>query len=449
MRRGALSKVCCSRPRELACALALSLFLSPASGTAAEPGLRHPNLGQPGLRQRHRNPGQPNPGQPGSRHLNPGQPNPGQPNPGQPGSRHLNPGQPNPGQPNPGQPGSRHLNPGQPNPGQPNPGQPNPGQPGGAHKEQVLALYQVAKQLLDAGRVAEACAALEQGRTLDPTAINLLLRLGECLVRAGRTAGAWNVFTEAAAVAKSAGDPRAPRAAALAAALEPRLSRMAIEVPAAGAAPNMEIRRDGVLIPPAQWGQALPVDPGTHTVEARAPGRRRWSTVHAVPPGGARVVVGVPPLEQEPPPRALAAALPGPRPQAPPAVLASAGRGAGDGAGRAQRAIALASGGAGLVGLGLGAAFGAEAIARRDASNRGHCDARSRCDAAGVALRDSAQAAGTASTIAFSAGAAALLAAGLLFWTAPPRPAAPPARRATAAAGAGPGAFSIVVGGSY
>ncbi|WP_437596347.1 hypothetical protein WMF28_27550 [Sorangium sp. So ce590] len=425
MRRGALPKVCSSRPRRLACALAaLSLSLSPASGAASESGSRPPNPGQP-------NPGQPN--QP-----NPGQLNPGQPNPGQPSLRPPNPGQPNPGQPNPGQP----------NPGQLNPGQPNPGQPGG-HKEQVLALYQVARQLLDAGRVAEACAVLEQGRTLDPTAINLLLRLGECLARAGRTAGAWNVFSEAAAIAKSAGDPRAARAAALAAALEPRLSRMAIEPPAAGAAPGLEIRRDGVLILPAQWGQALPVDPGTHTVEARAPGRRRWSTARAVPPDGARVVIHVPPLEQEPPPRALSAALPGPRRQAPP-VLGSAGRGdGGDTGGRAQRMIALATGGAGLVGLGLGAVFGAEAIARRDASNRGHCDARNRCDAAGVALREDAQSAGTASTIAFSAGTAALLAAGLLLWTAPPRAAAPPARRATAAAAAGPGAFSLVVGGSY
>ncbi|WP_437996087.1 hypothetical protein WMF26_33600 [Sorangium sp. So ce185] len=428
------------RPRELACALAaLSLLLSPASGTAAAPGMGHPNPGQLNLGSSgsHLNPGQSNPGSSGLSHPNPGQPNPGQPNPGSSGLSPPNPGQLNPGQPNPGSSGSAHLNPGQPNPGQL-----------GAHKEQVLALYQAARQLLDAGRVAEACAVLEQGRTLDPTAINLLLRLGECLARAGRTAGAWNVFSEAAAVARSAGDPRAARAAAIAAALEPRLSRITIDVPAATAAPGLEIRRDGVLIPPAQWGRALPVDPGTHTVEARAPGRRRWSTVRAVPPDGARELVHVPTLEHDPPPRAPSAALPGPGGQAP-RLLASAGRSDGDGGGRAQQVIALASGGAGLVGLGLGAAFGLEAIARRDASNRGHCDARSRCDAAGVALREDAQAAGTASTIAFSAGTAALLAAGLLFWTAPPKAAAPPARRAAAAATAGPGAFSLVVGGSY
>ncbi|WP_433927577.1 tetratricopeptide repeat protein [Sorangium cellulosum] len=335
------------------------------------------------------------------------------------------------------------------------------GEPGAGHKEQVLALYQVATQLLDAGRTAEACAVLEQGRTLDPTAINLLLRLGECLARADRTASAWNVFSEAAAIAKSAGDPRAARAAALAGELEPRLSRMEIAVPAAGAAPGLEIRRDGVLVLPAQWGQALPVDPGTHTIEARAPGRRRWSLARAVPPGGARVVVDVPALEPEPPARALAAAPPGPRKQALPVVSIAGQRGgdSGDGVGRAQRVLALTTGGAGLVGLGLGAVFGAQAIARRDASNNGHCDARNRCDAAGVALRADAQEAGTASTIAFSAGAAALLAAGVLLWTAPsrpaPAPATAPARRSaaaaptTAAASVGPGAFSLVVGGRY
>ncbi|XYH94134.1 tetratricopeptide repeat protein [Sorangium sp. So ce1128] len=394
MRRGDRTKIGCSLPRGLACAVAaLSLSLAPASGTATEPG-----AGQPGAKQ------------------------------------------PGAGQPGAGQPGA---------------GQTGAGQTGAGHKEQVLALYRVARQLLEGGRIAEACAVLEQGRTLDPTAINLLLRLGECLARAGRTAGAWNVFNEAAAIAKSSGDPRAARAAALAAALEPRLSRMTIAVPAAGAAaaPGLEIRRDGVPVAPAQWGQALPVDPGTHTIEARAPGRKRWSLVRAVPPDGARVVVDVPVLEQEqqgPPARARAAAPPGPRRQAP-AVLTIAGQGDGDGGWPAQRVIALASGGAGLVGLGLGAVFGAEALARRDASNRGHCDARSRCDAAGVALREDAQAAGTASTIAFSAGTAALLAAGLLFWTAPSSAAGAPARRAatTAAAAAGPGAFSLVVGGSY
>ncbi|WP_437708717.1 tetratricopeptide repeat protein [Sorangium sp. So ce448] len=325
---------------------------------------------------------------------------------------------------------------------------PNPGPPGG-NKEQVLALYQAAARLLEAGRIAEACAMLEQGRTLDPTALNLLLRLGECLARTGRTAGAWNVFSETAAIAKSAGDPRAARAAALAAALEPRLSRMAITVPPGSAAPGLEIRRNGVLLLPSQWGQALPVDPGTHTIEAQAPGRKRWSVERVVPPDGAGVVIDVPLLPaQEPPPRALAAAPKGQRTQAPP-VPPLDDRAGGAGAGRAQRVIALVTGGAGLVGLGLGTVFGAEAIARRDASNRGHCDARSRCDAVGVSLREDAQKAGTASTIAFSTGTAALLAAGLLLWTAPPSAAGPPSRRATAAAAVGPGGFSLVVGGRY
>ncbi|WP_437630646.1 tetratricopeptide repeat protein [Sorangium sp. So ce854] len=414
MPRRARTKARCSLPRGVACAVAaLSLSVAPAIGAAGEPGAAQPGAAQPGAAQ----------------------PGAAQPGAAQPGAA----------QPGAAQPGAA---------------QPGAAQPGAGHKEQVLALYQVATQLLDAGRVAEACAVLEQGRTLDPTALNLLLRLGDCLARAGRTASAWNVLSEAAAIAKSAGDPRAARAAALAGALEPRLSRMEIAVPAAGAAPGLEIRRDGVLVLPAQWGQALPVDPGTHTVEARAPGRRRWSVARAVPPDGARVVVDVPPLEPEPPPRALAAAPaappapPAPRKQA---LVSLAGQRGGErdgdrvGGGSAQRALALATGGAGVVGLGLGAVFGAQAIARRDASNDGHCDAQNRCDAAGVALRADAQAAGHASTIAFSAGAAALLAAGVLFWTAPSS--AAPARRAaaptTAAASVGPGAFSLVVRGSY
>ncbi|WP_437874870.1 tetratricopeptide repeat protein [Sorangium sp. So ce513] len=421
MPRRARTKARSSLARGVACVLAaLSLSVAPASGAAGEPGAPQPSAAQPGTAQ----------------------PSAAQPSAAQPGTAQPSAAQPSTAQPSAAQPSAA----------QPSAAQPSAAQPSAGHKEQVLALYQVATQLLDAGRVAEACAVLEQGRTLDPTALNLLLRLGDCLARAGRTASAWNVFSEAAAIAKSAGDPRAARAAALAEALEPRLSRMEIAVPAAGAAPGLEIRRDGVLVLPAQWGQALPVDPGTHTIEARAPGRRRWSIARAVPPDGARVVVDVPPLEPEPPPRALATAPPAPRKQAA-AVVSLAGQRGGEraGGGGTQRVLALATGGAGLVGLGLGAVFGAQAIARRDASNSGHCDAQNRCDAAGVALRADAQAAGHASTIAFSAGTAALLAAGVLFWTAPSS--AVPARRAaaptTASAAVGPGAFSLVVGGSY
>jgi hypothetical protein len=51
------------------------------------------------------------------------------------------------------------------------------------------------------------------------------------------------------------------------AALERRLPRLTITVTAdAQAASGLEVRRDGMLVGPAQWGQAIPVDPGSHTV---------------------------------------------------------------------------------------------------------------------------------------------------------------------------------------
>src|SRR5262249_24702666 len=119
--------------------------------------------------------------------------------------------------------------------------------------------------------------------------------------------------------------------------VEGRLSRVTIVVPT-DAAPTLEVRLDGIALTAASYGAALPVDPGQHTLEARAPGRIGWRTTVNVSPDARDMTVVVPSLAPAPQP------APGPAASAP-----------------SVSPIAVASGVA-VVWLGLSAFWGAKAL---------------------------------------------------------------------------------------
>jgi hypothetical protein len=54
------------------------------------------------------------------------------------------------------------------------------------------------------------------------------------------------------------------------------------------------ITRNGAVIDAVIWNRAVPVDGGTHTIVARAPGREPWSTVVTIDGDGATRTVDVP-----------------------------------------------------------------------------------------------------------------------------------------------------------
>src|SRR5262249_7541698 len=122
------------------------------------------------------------------------------------------------------------------------------------------------------------------------------LNLADCYEKTGRTASAWARFDEAATLAQRAGQARREEYARRhAAALEPLLSRLAVAAPRAAA--GLGAPRDGALLAAAAWGAPAPVDPGKHVIEARAAGKKPWSTTVEVSAGGALVRVEVPALE--------------------------------------------------------------------------------------------------------------------------------------------------------
>jgi hypothetical protein len=80
----------------------------------------------------------------------------------------------------------------------------------------------------------------------------------------------------------------------------------------------------------------------------------------------------------------------------------------------------MALGAVGIAGIGLGSFFGLHAKSLHDDAETNHCDPLT-CDEAGVSLTKDARTNATISTIAFSAGAAALVAGLVVYFVAPKR----------------------------
>ncbi|WP_437671192.1 hypothetical protein [Sorangium sp. So ce131] len=158
------------------------------------------------------------------------------------------------------------------------------------------ALFNEGRALVKQGRYAEACPKLEVSQRLDPAAGTLLV-LGDCYEGNGQTASAWVTFHEAAAMARKAGDERrANEAVRRAYLLDPKLSKIVIEVAAESRTAMLEVRRNGKPIDALLLGTPIPVDPGMHTIEASALGKETWSMTVQVDGKPGLTIVRVPAL---------------------------------------------------------------------------------------------------------------------------------------------------------
>jgi hypothetical protein len=263
-------------------------------------------------------------------------------------------------------------------------------------KAAAEALFREGRKLYEAGQFPTACAKFAESQRLDP-APGTLLNLGGCYEKNGQTASAWATFKEAVSAAHVKGrtdweDLARTRAQAL----EPNLSRLTITVSAT--ADGLKVLRDGVAVGQAEWGTAIPVDPGTHVVEAQAAGRRSFRQSIDVTGSGANASVTVTEL----------------------AVDSGGGPGAQGSDGSTQRTIGLVVGGVGIVALGVGSAFGVVAMNKEnDATHSSHCPDGVHCDGYGLQLGQDAHTDATASTVLFVVGGAAVAGGLVLYFTAP------------------------------
>ena len=159
-------------------------------------------------------------------------------------------------------------------------------------QEQQLAqaLFDEARRLMDARRFAEACPKLAESQRLDPgggTQLNLAI----CHEKEGKLATAKLDYEEALALA--AKDNRKDReqiARERSAALAATVPRLSVVVGPGTDTEGLEVKLDGLVLRRAAWGVATTVDPGTHLIEATAPGRTTWTTSVAVEASQRRAV---------------------------------------------------------------------------------------------------------------------------------------------------------------
>ncbi len=278
------------------------------------------------------------------------------------------------------------------------------------------ALFDEGKTLLKAGNDADACIRFAESKELAP-AVGVSLYLADCLQRIGKTASAWAEFRNAEALAHDRKDKRAELAHRRALALAPSLDRVTIVVAPSLAEGPLRVARDGIAVPPEEWGVAVPVDPGDHLIVARSGQLLRAFEAH-VDANGPTATIHIDELEED---TSTASAAQRPEPSPAPSVPApSESETPKPSELNAQRLlISLGLAGAGAIGIGIGVGFGIMAKSDRDQSNAGPCNAADQCNANGLALRHDAINEALVSTIAFGAGAAALGACAIVAFVLP------------------------------
>jgi hypothetical protein len=310
------------------------------------------------------------------------------------------------------------------------------GQPASAAaKAAAQTLFDDARKLTAENNYAAACPKLAESHTLDPT-VGTKFYLADCLERIGKLASAWTFYIEAADAAAAAGQKqRASFARDRAEAVKQRLPTITITVPdSVRALPGLSLRRNGVPLGQAQWGTAVPVDPGEHVISATAEGVAPWESRVQIKEEQEHITVDVPSLTARQGAEPIAPKPTETQPDQAPAPPVQ-------GRGKTQRIAAIAVGATGIAGIGLGAVFGGLAVSKQTASNSdGHCDASNFCDETGLSLRRQAITSATISTVGFVAGGALVAGGVVLFLTAP---SGPPSNVSTGGSSIGP---AIAVG---
>jgi hypothetical protein len=175
-----------------------------------------------------------------------------------------------------------------------------------AQSAEADVLFRDGKQLLKAGKIAEACEKLDASDRLE-SSVGTLLNLADCREKNHQLATAWATFRKAAVAAKTARDgKREAEAKRREKLLAPKLSVLTIAVP--HDVDGMTITRNGIAVDRELWGQAVPVDAGEYEFVVAADGYVKWTQRMHVG-DGEKVELDVPALE--------AVAKPAPPPAAP------------------------------------------------------------------------------------------------------------------------------------
>jgi hypothetical protein len=164
---------------------------------------------------------------------------------------------------------------------------------------QAEVLFDDGRKLLADGKTAEACMSFEESQKLEP-ATTTLIALATCREKNGQLATAWGLFLDAERQTRAAVDTNNQQlndiAQDRATKLAPRVSKLTIAVGDASRINGLTITRDNDSVDSPLWNKALPIDGGTYTVTARAPGATPWSATVTLAVEGENTTVDVPRL---------------------------------------------------------------------------------------------------------------------------------------------------------
>ncbi len=233
-------------------------------------------------------------------------------------------------------------------------------------------LFHSGEKKFDSGDYAGACADFSESLKLGPK-LGTLLNLALCHETIGKPVTAWHEFAHAAAwAAQNNQRDRYEFATQHVRALEPKLPRVVLQLPADRAIEAIDI--DGEPVPEPRWYMPLYLDPGEHRVAVRAPGKERTTIAFRVTSSPSDQLVYIPRLADAEP------ASPGPTVDS------------------TRRLLGLVGLGIGVTGAIVGTTFGVLAMT---------------ADERDPVVRDRA----TVATAAFLGGAAFGAAGGWLLWT--------------------------------
>ena len=163
-------------------------------------------------------------------------------------------------------------------------------------------LFSQGREAMREGRYAEGCKKLTESQRLDPAA-GTLLNLAVCHELEGKPATAWAEYSELVALARKEGQPERERIAVERMnELSSKLSYVTLAMPSAPTVPGLSVMLDGVPLGLTVLDSAIPIDPGSHVVEARAPGRQTLRRTFEIPARVGRYVVSLAAPALAPPP---------------------------------------------------------------------------------------------------------------------------------------------------
>lgn len=297
------------------------------------------------------------------------------------------------------------------------------------------ALFREGRTLVKAGKYAEGCPKLEASQNLDP-AVGTLLALGDCYELQGKTASAWATFNDAQTLAKKREDKRRePETVRRANLLEPKLSKLTIDVPADVRVAGLEVKRNGKILDAGLFGSALPVDPGEQVIDVTAPGKQPYHTNVQIEAKPGVTTLRIPVLEAAPVPK-TDPTKPDPANTTPPAGGDPGKTNSTSGPSISnslpvkpdqptstwgtQKKIGVVVGGVGLLALVAGSITGIMTISKMDdVYNRSLCTHSQpvRCNGPGISAVNDARFLATQSNVMVGVGAVAVVTGVVLFAT--------------------------------